>query len=69
MPSGSPVLGVPEPVGVVKESMSHGDSTIYDLGARTSQVIRLENGVFRLQHPKLYMVANLRRTSIEGGLF
>ena len=27
-----------------------------------------EGGVFRLQHPKLYMVANLRRSSIEGGL-
>ena len=28
-----------------------------------------KGGVFRLQHPKLHMVANLRRTCIEGGLY
>ena len=62
VPSGSPVSGVPEPVGVVKESVSHGHSAIYDLGARTSQVIRLDRAeCLRLQHPKLVMVANLRR--------
>ena len=27
-----------------------------------------EGGVFGLQHPKQYMVANLRRTCIDGGL-
>ena len=66
MPSGSPVSGVPEPVGVVKESVSHGDSAIYDLGARTSQVIRLDRvECLRLQHPKLDMVANRHRTFMK----